>query len=196
MDKRLFGIASFILGLVVMGILLSTTEPESIARNKRSPKRNLTFSVYKEALAAKKNSGAAATAVLFASDVLQEKGEKEVNKLKKEYYAYFDKHPRELADSLDHMEKLHYSLVSEMIKRRLRVDAITTLKPKFALTLSYYLNLNVTELRPTDLHNLKLSNREWYLLKTFSESRDFKIMLKRGTLTADYLQIDNLASIY
>lgn len=140
--------------------------------------------------------------LLFASQVKTDKtsvAKKEEMKsplLKESYYKNFNRQPNEIGDNLELLEKEHEVLLQNMRKEGFKIDRITNLKPRLAIAITYHLNLPLGELTEQDLDTLKLSNREWYIIKTFSESKDFALMLKRNSLTSDFIQLDNLTKYY
>lgn len=154
------------------------------------------FSTYRKAIEVKKEHAVAPKEVKIVKSKKVEAKHAKILELKNAYYELYSMQPAVLANSLDQIEKKHTDLLTQMRTNGLKIDPITNLKPRLALAISYHLNLHVSDLSANDIHQLNFSNKEWYILKTFSESKDFRIMLKRNTLTSDFVKIDNLASIY
>lgn len=166
--------------------------------NETTDKPEKSFSTYAAAAKVNRNISASPAHVLFASQVKKTKAiENRVSlKLKTSYFTSLDQHPLKLSSDLPNIEKKHARLLETMRKEGYKIDRIVQMKPKLAIVLSVYLNIPVSKLHPNDLNTLELTNKDWYLIKRFSESNDFKLMLKRDTLTNDYVQLENLSKIY
>ena len=149
----------------------------------------------------KVKSNLASNNILLASEIKKdiEKDKfnpQEIQKLKKKYYKRLALKQGDLGKNIETIELEHKELLRSMRLAGVKIDALTELGPKLTTSLSFLLNVHVSDLSDADIINLKFTNYEWYLLKKFSNSKDFKIMLKREMLTTEFVQIENLAEIY
>lgn len=159
------------------------------------------FSTVKEAKKATITNDFMSPSVLFASQVKESSKQKDKtllksHLLKESYYKNYTLGAAEVGKSLELLENEHELLLQNMRKEGVKIDVVTSLKPRLNIAITLYLGLTLGELTSDDVQSLKLSNRDWYVLKTFSESKDFALMLKRNSLTSEFLQIDNLTNYY
>lgn len=173
-------------------------------RDEKGPEQNdqEVYSTLESARKAHIPTGAIPTSLLFASDVKTQKKQNTNREnlksllLKKSYYRNFTKGAIEIGNSIELLEKEHEILLQNMRREGIKIDPVTNLRPRLAIAITYHLNLSLGELTLQDLDSLELSSREWYIIKTFSESKDFVLMLKRNSLTNDFVQLDNLKQYY
>ena len=141
------------------------------------------------------------TKLLFASQIESEKKishreDQKSSLLKKLYYKNFLMAPSRIANYIELLEKEHEILIHNLDIEGVEIDRLTSLKPRFNIALTYFLGIKLGDLSNEDLETIKLTNKQWYIIKTFSESKDFLIMLKRDALTPEFVQIDNLTKYY
>ncbi|MBT4792811.1 MAG: hypothetical protein HON90_14645 [Halobacteriovoraceae bacterium] len=190
MDKKLTIMASSLAVVVVLTFTLSGTDDSKPARS---------FSVYHNAV--KVNKSFTQNNILLASEVKSSTDNSKSDYLKvmtkkHQYFTLLNKQQSVLANNLKILDQKHQELISKMKNEGIKIDALTNLKPRLTIALSYLLNLQIQDLTEDDIKNLKFSNQEWYLLKTFSESKDFKVLLKRKMLTSDFVQFESLNELY
>jgi hypothetical protein len=189
--------------VIIFGIIsaVSTLIGYMASQNNTPGIRVSNYSTLEEAKKASVTNDFMSPTVLFASQVKKDTINKEKKLLKspllkESYYKNFSLGATELGKSLELLENEHEILLQNMRKEGVKIDAVTSLKPRLNIAITLYLGLSLGELTSDDVQKLKLSNREWYVLKTFSESKDFAIMLKRDSLTSEFLQIENLTNYY
>ena len=97
-------------------------------------------------------------------------------------------HPqRELGFKLETLKSEHYDLLSKLRRQGVEVNAFMYLKPQLAIVLAIYLNRSISDLYEVDLSQLQITNKQWYLLKTFADSNDLKVLLQRSSLTISHI---------
>lgn len=112
--------------------------------------------------------------------------------IKKIYFSQYKKGQNQLANNIRTLEQEHTKLLKDLREAGVKIDQITKLKPRLHIALSVYLDLKPEQLNTQDIISLNLSNREFFLLKSFSESNDFILLLKRGELVKDHFNFERL----
>ncbi|MAX66961.1 MAG: hypothetical protein CME66_08495 [Halobacteriovoraceae bacterium] len=140
--------------------------------------------------------GSAASEKIGKIIIENKKRKNEVENEKQLYITALQQNQRHIFNNLSKIRRQHNKLIQKMKENDMQVGKVLRMDPLMALALSYYLDLDISELKDSDIDNIVLSNQQWYQLKTFVESNDFQIMLKRETLTHEFIQLENLEMAY
>lgn len=185
---------------IAFGSFYALKNKSVFVKTKKSEVIKKTFSTNELAKKAHiESSSVISSKILLASELKQNKNfnnDEKVSTLKEDYEKNFLMPLPKIASQLNLIEKQHKELMNKMLRDGQKIDPVTRLRPRLAITLTLYLNLQMGSLKQHNIEEINLTSKEWYILKTFSESNDFKIMLKRDTLNSDFLQIDNLVNYY
>ena len=112
------------------------------------------------------------------------------------FYQKFDIAQNELVSNLKSLEKEHQEVLNSYRKNKIYISSKLRFEPRLLIVLSFYLDKEITEITNRDIKELDLKSSDWYLLKTFSESKDFEILLQRKSLNPHHVQIEELRGKY
>ena len=112
------------------------------------------------------------------------------------FYQKFDIAQNELVSNLKSLEKEHQEVLNSYRKNKIYINSKLRFEPRLLIVLSFYLDKEITEITNRDIKELDLKSSDWYLLKTFSESKDFEILLQRKSLNPHHVRIDELKGKY
>ncbi len=191
--KFVISFSLFALAIFVMVVKFSQNSQTAIKSEKREVN-----SIKKLAYQSTQNiSIGSATSEKIGKIIIENKKRKnEVENEKQLYITALQQNQRHIFNNLSKIRRQHNQLIKKMKDNDMQVGKVLRMDPLMALALSYYLDLDISELKDSDIDNIVLSNQQWYQLKTFVESNDFQIMLKRETLTHEFIQLENLEMAY
>jgi hypothetical protein len=117
------------------------------------------------------------------SKILREADEK-----KSSYMKFVKFSQNELATNMTEIYKNQKSLNTFLYDNNMKINPIFQVKPRYLIAMAFYLNLNLTDITTDDIENTSLSNSQLFKIKSFSESNDFMLHLKRGDLIPEDIQ--------
>lgn len=157
---------------------------------KSTPQITKSFSVVKKAKVVKAPSSN--LGILNQINRVDNSVQETSNKLKRKYLSFRTQGQKEISSRLSSIEEDYKKLNEFLYDNNIKIDPIFTIKPRFLIAMALHLDINLSDLTVEDIRSRGLKNAEIFKIKTFSESEDFRILLKRGELSPERLQLDNL----
>lgn len=148
-------------------------------------------SVRKSATVIKKQTTLTPVNMILASNVQSEQTQTTVSP-DEVFYSKFDLSQPLLANNLNELENEHKELLNQYRKNKKFINSKMRLNPRLLIVISFYLEKEIENISNRDIDELNFTSSEWYLLKTFSQSKDFEILLKREKLESKHVQIQEL----
>jgi hypothetical protein len=177
---------SIVVALVITLIIVSTNNKtnKTISNQKVVPVNS--FSVV--AKAKKANSEGINPSLIAQIKNIDDKIVSEIESRKASYMKFTSFSQTELANNILDIEKKRKELKTFLYDNNMNIDPIVEMKPRFLVAMAFYLNLNLSDITVNDIHTTGLNNKQIYTLKTYSESQDFILLLKRGELRLEHVQ--------
>lgn len=191
MDNR----ALFFSILIPLSILLVVLNLNSKKEHKEKP----IFSVYTSAEEANQSiiSSNRIDQLLLSSDVEKTfKKEAYARELTNTITKKLTLPQADIAKELDQLENNHKELIQYIHTNHLTINRIDEYGPKLKLMLSFYFEINPENLSMNTIEDANLDSKTLYLLKTFSESKDFIILLSRSEMSPDFAEPNYLSITY
>ena len=185
MNKKLPISIAVVLILSLIIIISNTTNNKIVSKEKVVPVNS--FSVIAKARKASEVGGINPGLINQIKNI-NTKTMDRVKSQKKSYMEFTNYSQTQLANNILDIEKKHKELNKLLYDNNLKIDPIFEMKPRFLVTMAFYLNLNLTDITVNDIQLTGLNNKQVYTLKTFSESQDFLLLLKRGELSLEHVQ--------
>lgn len=183
MDNRIL----FFSLLIPMSILLVVLNLNSNKEHKEKP----IFSVYTSAEEANQSiiSSNRIDQLLLSSDVKKTfKNEAYAKELNNTIAKKLTLPQTDIAKELDQLENDHKELIQYIHTNQLTINRIDEYGPKLKLMLSFYFDINPENLTINTIEEANLDSKTLYLLKTFSESKDFIILLSRSEMSSEFAE--------
>lgn len=161
---------------------------------------------YDKALKFKKEtSRSISSAIVFREEKGPEQAQKAQSKgpsEKKEFYSHEEYDHRldapglKSAVELEELEKSRQELVSGLMKRSESVPFYLEFSPELNIALSILTEVEPSGLNRQDVDRLNFESEQWYFVKAFAASEDFKILLSQGRLTRESMAPAKLKRLY
>lgn len=119
-----------------------------------------------------------------------------VQEASKELNRKLDMPQRALAAQLEEIKEEHQDIIAEMKAQGVKVPALFDIEPELKIALGALLEIRPSSLSTEDLERANLSSEQWYFIKTFAASKDFKIILKEGSLDKESMNPVTLKKLY
>lgn len=114
----------------------------------------------------------------------------------KELFKRLDMPQRELVNSLDRIKEERAEIVERMREKGQTIPEMLEFDPEMLVALAALLDVAPSSLRPQDLERAELGSEEWFFVKTFAASRDFRVLLSQGALNHETVHPERLKMLY